>query len=461
MIEVRSPYDNSLVGTVKTVDWNGADKLLNDAHALYLNRGAWPGKYKRIEILRNFSALLSRDSKAMAETASKEGGKPLTDSLVEVKRAINGVEVAISELYNLRGTGIPMGMTEASKGHMAFTVQEPCGVVLAISAFNHPVNLIIHQVVPAIAAGCPVIVKPASATPLSCLKIVDLLYEAGLPKEWCKAVVCSSDVASKMCSDQRLGFITFIGSSKVGWHIRKNLAPGVRCSLEHGGAASAILEPDADIDSALPGLVKAGYYHAGQVCVSLQRLYVHKSIVDNVCEKTTAMVKALKTGDPLDMKTEVGPLINASEVERVDSWIKEAIKAGAELLAGGKRIPGTCYAPTLLLNPPASAKVSCEEVFGPLVSIYEYDKLDDALIAANSLPYEFQSSVYTRNIDTALYAASRIKAKSIMINEHTAFRVDWMPFGGAGMSGMGAGGIGYSMRDMCGEKLLVIKSGAV
>jgi acyl-CoA reductase-like NAD-dependent aldehyde dehydrogenase len=247
----------------------------------------------------------------------------------------------------------------------------------------------------------------------------------------------------------------------VGWKLRNNLAPGADCALEHGGAAPVIVEPDADIDAILPGLVKGGYYHAGQVCVSVQRMFVHKKIMPEVKDKMVAMVTKLRVGDPVDKETEVGPLIKTGAIDRVDAWVKEAVGEGAELLCGGKKISDTCYEPTLLLNPSQKSKCSTEEIFGPVVCLYEYENYRDAIELANSVPFNFQASVYTANLDTALDCVKRLKARAVMVNEHTAFRVDWMPFGGAEMSGLGTGGIGYSMRDMCHEKLMVIKSGMV
>ena len=460
-VKVFAPYDEHLIREIPVTSAEEVDRILDETSGLFNDRSRRLPKYERIKILNNFKKLLSENGVTLARQAAEEGGKPLVDSIVEVNRAINGVDIAIQELGQLRGMEIPMELTESSKNHMAYTRLEPAGVVAAISAFNHPVNLIIHQVIPAVAVGCPVIVKPAAKTPLSCFSVVDLLYKAGLPEEWCRAIICDREVTAKIVSDERIKFVTFIGSAKVGWNLRKNLAPGVNCALEHGGAAPVIVEPDVDIDAVLPGIVKGGYYHAGQVCVSVQRVLVHKKIISEVKDKMTEMVKALKVGDPLDMSTEVGPLIAPREVERVDSWVKEAVADGAELLCGGNRISDTCYEPTLLLNPSQKSKVSTEEVFGPVVSLYEYENYLDAVEIANQVPFSFQAAVYTGSLDIALDCVNRLKAKAVMVNEHTAFRVDWMPFGGAEHSGLGVGGIGYSMRDMCHEKLIVIKSGSV
>ena len=460
-LKVTAPYDGHLIKELPLTSWAEAETMLADAHSLFLDRSRWLPKFERIRILRNFRQLLSDSVEPLARQAAEEGGKPLVDSIIEVNRAVNGVDVAIQELGHLRGMEIPMELNAASKNHMAYTLLEPGGVVLAISAFNHPVNLIIHQVIPAVATGCPVIVKPAAATPLSCFSVIDLLCKAGLPAEWCKAIVCDREVTNKIAADVRVRFLTFIGSAKVGWKLRNSLPPGADCALEHGGAAPVIVEPDADVDAILPGLVKGGYYHAGQVCVSVQRMFIHKKIVSAVKDKMVETVKKLKVGDPVDKTTEVGPLIKPGEVDRVDTWVKEAVSEGAELLCGGSKISDTCYEPTILLNPSLLSKCSAEEIFGPVVCLYEYENYRDAVELANKAPFNFQASIYTADLNTALDCVKRLKAKAVMVNEHTAFRVDWMPFGGAEMSGLGVGGIGYSMRDMCHEKLMVIKSGVV
>ena len=461
ILKVTAPYDGHLIKELPLTSMEDAETILQKAYELHQDPSGLLPKFERIKILKRFGEILSDNIEPLAEQAAEEGGKPLVDSIIEVHRAVNGIEVAIQELGQLRGMEIPMELNEASKKHMAYTMLEPVGVVVAISAFNHPVNLIIHQVLPAVATGCPVIVKPAAATPLSCFSVVEMLYKAGLPEQWCKAIVCDREVTNKIVSDSRIRFVTFIGSAKVGWKLRNSLAPGADCALEHGGAAPVIIEPDSDVDAILPGLVKGGYYHAGQVCVSVQRMFIHKQIMPEVKGKMVEMVKKLKVGDPVDKETEVGPLIKPGEVDRVDEWVKEAVNDGAELLCGGNKISNTCYEPTLLLNPSVESKCSTEEIFGPVVCLYEYENYLDAVELANKVPFNFQAAVYTASLDTALDCVKRLKAKAVMVNEHTAFRVDWMPFGGAEMSGLGVGGIGYSMRDMCHEKLMVIKSGVL
>jgi acyl-CoA reductase-like NAD-dependent aldehyde dehydrogenase len=343
-------------------------------------------------------------------------------------------------------------------GRTAFTQKEPIGVVVAVSAFNHPLNLIVHQVGPAVATGCPVIVKPAADTPLSCLRFVQILREAGLPDAWCQVLVADDrETAEKLVTDSRVGFFSFIGSAKVGWMLRSKLAPGARCALEHGGAAPVLLADPYDQDAAVASIAKGGFYHAGQVCVSVQRVYVPTADVGDFAQALAKTAGKLKVGAPEDSATEVGPLIRHAEVERVASWVEEAVADGAKLLCGGEKISDSCYAPTVLLEPAADAKVSTLEIFGPVVCVYGYDNLADAVQRANALPVAFQAAVFCKNIDTANRLYHDLDASAVMINDHSAFRDDVMPFAGLRESGLGIGGIPYTMEDMQIDKMMVVK----
>ncbi|RLJ15982.1 aldehyde dehydrogenase [bacterium endosymbiont of Escarpia laminata] len=458
-LEITAPYDQSPIATIDTLDEKGVDQALAKAHALFQNRDGWLTAAERIIILRRAGEIMQERAEQLALEAAREGGKPLLDSRVEVARAIDGIQICIETLRTEGGEEIPMGVNAASLGHLAFTRREPIGVVVAVSAFNHPLNLIVHQVGPAVATGCPVIVKPAEDTPLSCMHFIEILLEAGLPEGWVQGLVTSDHkVATKLVTDPRVDFFSFIGSAKVGWWLRSQLYPGTRCALEHGGAAPVIVAADADIDDALPLLAKGGFYHAGQVCVSVQRVFAQRSIARQLAEGLAKEGKAMMVGDPVLEATAIGPLIRPREVERIHEWVAEAVQGGAELLCGGEPISGTCYPATVLLNPPADAKVSTLEVFGPVICVYSYDDLDEALERANSLPYAFQSAIFTKSLETSLRAYRRLNASAVMINQFTAFRVDWMPFAGLRQSGMGVGGIPHSMRDMQVEKMMVIRS---
>jgi len=456
---VRSAFDEKEIGSVLAADEAAVELALSTAHALFHDRKSWLSTEKRIAILKKTAELMASQKEDLARMAASEGGKPLIDSLVEVQRGIEGIECCIETIKNSVGREIPMNLNPASNGKLAFTSREPIGVVAAVSAFNHPLNLIVHQVAPAVAVGCPVIVKPAEDTPLSCMRFVKLLHESGLPEEWCQAFVVNQiPNATKLVTDPRISFFSFIGSAKVGWFLKSQLSPGVHCALEHGGAAPVILDSTADLDTAIPKIVKGGYYHAGQVCVSVQRVFAHASIAEKVAGMIAEKARVLRVGDPTLPDTEVGPIIRRREVERIHEWVQEAVNQGAKLLTGGKKIGETCYEPTLLFNPPDTAKVSLNEIFGPVVCVYSYTDEDDAFKRANNVPFSFQAAVFTKNIDLAMKAYRKLHARAVMVNEHTAFRVDWMPFGGHMQSGLGTGGIPYTIADLHTEKMIVISS---
>jgi len=457
-LKVTRPFDGKLIKEIPYMNEDQVEDALASSYELFQDRSKWIPKYERIKILENTISIMKERVEELTKIAAEEGGKPCVDSKVEVKRAIKGIKIAIEHIGHIKGEEIPMGITRTSTNRIAYTSKEPIGVVTSISAFNHPLNLIIHQTVPAIAVGAPVNIKPALTTPLSCLNFVNILYEAGLPKEWCKAIICERDLSEKLVTDKRVNYLSFIGSPRVGWYLRSKLSPGTRCALEHGGAAPVIVEHDADLDEALKLLVKGGFYHAGQVCVSVQRVFVHESIIEEFSERFKNIVEKLIVGDPLDSKTEVGPLILTSEVDRVTEWVNEAKEKGEKILCGGEKLSESCYAPTVILDPSNDAKVSTLEIFGPVVCLYTYSDRMEAIKRANSLPYAFQAAVFTHNLDVALDTVNRLNATAVMVNDHTAFRVDWMPFGGRDSSGIGMGGIPYSMHEMTREKMMIIKS---
>lgn len=455
-LDVRNPYSDEIITTLNFHSDAEITSFITEAYHVFKNENL--AKTQRISILKKFALLVESNSELLLKTAISEGGKPFVDTQVEIQRAINGIELAIHTLYHFKGEEIPMGLNTASENRRAYTLLEPLGVCLGISAYNHPINLIIHQVIPAIATGCPVLIKPSLKTPLSCKILVDLLYEAGLPKPWCQFVLCKNEQIECLISDKRIRYVSFIGSSNIGWQLRSKLASGTHIALEHGGAAPVIVHEDVDLEPAVKALVKASFYHAGQVCVSAQRIYVHENILEKFLSFFISETKKLKTGNPSDTTTDVGPLITKEELSRVDTWVKEACKNGAELLAGGQKIGETCYEPSVLFEPKESDKISTEEIFGPVVAIYAYTDIQIALNKANQLPFAFQAAIFTKNIDLAFYCIQKLEAKTVLVNEHPAFRVDWMPFGGDQDSGIGIGGIPYTMREMSREKLVVFKN---
>jgi len=456
---VVAPYDLSDIATADLANAEIVEQSLTTAYALYRDRKTWIATHERLAILERTADIMSKRVEELTLEAAREGGKPYLDSKVEVVRAIDGIKLCIETMRTEGGEVIPMGINPASSGKMAFTQNEPIGVVIAVSAFNHPLNLIVHQVAPAIATGCPVIVKPAGDTPISCYRFVEIVREAGLPEEWCQMLVIKdNDIATKLVTDSRVAFFSFIGSAAVGWMLRSKLSAGTRCALEHGGVAPVIVSKDADIDKALPKLVKGAFYHAGQVCVSVQRVFAHESIARQLAEKIADAAKKLTIGDPTKEDTDIGPLIRPNEVVRVSEWVEEAINEGTEVLSGGNVISDTCYSCTVLYNPPESSKVSQKEIFGPVVCVYSYSDIDEAIQRANQLPFSFQAAVFTKDIETATHAYKNLDASAVMVNDHTAFRVDWMPFAGLRESGLGVGGIPHTIKDMQINKMLVLES---
>ncbi len=459
---VTAPFDGAHIATIETGDTTAVEIALSTAYKLFSDKKKWLTAQQRIDILEKAASIMQTRFNELAIEAAREGGKPLADSKVEVARAIDGIKNCVEVIRSEHGEEIPMSRNAASMNRLAFTTREPIGVVAAVSAFNHPLNLAVHQIGPAIAAGCPVIIKPAEDTPLSCFRLINIFYEAGLPEGWCQGIVTTNhEAATKLVTDNRVAFFSFIGSANVGWMLRSKLSPGTRCALEHGGVAPVIVSHDADLDDTVTLLAKAGFYHAGQVCVSVQRVYADKSIARALAERIASAGNNMKIGDPTLLDTEIGPLIRHGETQRIAEWVQDALDKGAELLSGGKKISDSCYPATVLFNPPIDAIISQNEIFGPVICVYEYENIDDAIAQANSLDVAFQAAVFSKNIDTCMHAFKQLDASAVMVNDHTAFRVDWMPFAGLKHSGHGVGGIPHTFKDMQVEKMMVIRSPAL
>jgi acyl-CoA reductase-like NAD-dependent aldehyde dehydrogenase len=456
-LKVVNPYHRGLIGEVPMSDWASADQWIEGAAKLHRHRGGRPAAHERQAILERVQGLMRDRCDELAYQIADEGGKPLVDARVEVARAIDGVGLCIKELLHPASGDVPMDLTAAGAGRLAFVQREPIGPVVAVSAFNHPLNLIVHQVAPAVAVGCPVIVKPADDTPLSARSFVEILYEAGLDEAWCRFIACDIPTAEKLVTDERVAFLSFIGSARVGWMLRSKLAPGTRCALEHGGAAPVIVDESADTDAMIPLLVKGGFYHAGQVCVSVQRIFAPPERARDIADALAQQASNLLVGDAVEESTEVGPLIRPREVVRVEEWLQEAVDGGGTVITGNRRLGDTTFAPTVILDPPTGCRLSTQEIFGPAIAVYSSASLDDSITRANALPWAFQASCFTNRLDHAMKCIQELDASAVMINDHTAFRVDWMPFAGRRQSGYGIGGIGYTMHDMTQDKMAVVK----
>jgi acyl-CoA reductase-like NAD-dependent aldehyde dehydrogenase len=456
-LTIYNPYDQSEIKTIDLHSKTDVENALVTAHKLHSDSNKRQEKYQIKSVLERFKLLMIKNRDLIIKTSCLEGGKPLLDTEIEMIRAIDGVQIALNHISSIKGKEIPMGLNAASMNRTAYTIKEAIGPVVSISAFNHPINLIIHQTITAIAVGAPVIIKPALTTPLTAMLIVDLIHKAGLAREYCQLIVCNNEDAEILACDSRVKYLSFIGSAKVGWYLRSKIAPGTYIALEHGGAAPVIVEEDADIEDMLPLLTKGAFYHAGQVCVSVQRVFVHENILEKVKNGLIQLANKLVIGNPINNTTEIGPLILPRELDRIEKWVNEAIEGGAQLLCGGKRISESLFEATILFNAPMDANVSRKEIFGPVMCIYSFSDREKAITLANAVPFAFQAAVFTKNIDLAYQIARQLNASAVMINDHTAFRVDWMPFGGKDQSGIGIGGIPYTMEDMTTEKLMIIR----
>ena len=453
---VKQAYTGKVLAKLQMHDSAQVDSMLSTAQALHKD-GCLPA-HERIRVLQKLAELVANEHEEFSRLIANEGGKPIRDARVEVTRAVDGIRIAIAEIQNIKGEEILMDRSAAGAGREAFTIMEPIGVVVAVSAFNHPLNLAIHQAIPAIATGCPVIVKPAAVTPLCCLRLAKLVEEAGLPKGWMQVALANRKNSEKLVTDPRVGFFSFIGSAKVGWYLKSKLAPGTRCALEHGGVAPLIFDQYKDEEGFVNGVVKASMYHSGQVCVSVQRVYVPEGRDGEMAQKIADIASKQVVGDAISEDSDLGPLILPKETDRIEAWVGEAINEGATLITGGKRINEVSYEPTVLLNPSKSSKVSTQEIFGPVVCVYGYKDINSAIEDANSLDVSFQSAVFSDDVSLVMDVAKKLEASAVMINDYTTFRVDWMPFAGRKHSGYGIGGIGYTMRDMLEHKMIVIKS---
>jgi acyl-CoA reductase-like NAD-dependent aldehyde dehydrogenase len=455
--EVKNPYNQEVIDKLPKPTKEEINQCFIASELAFKNYMKKMPAYERSEILFKVANLIDQNAEELSKLIATEGGKPLKDSRIEVKRAINTVKMSAMEALSLNGEQISMDRAKGSENHFAFTIRQSIGPVLAISAFNHPVNLICHQVATAIAAGNSVILKPAEKTPLSARKIVDYFYQAGLKENALQFLLLNGSETSEVISRDEIRYVSFIGNADIGWSIRRKVKPGVKVMLEHGGTAASVIAPDVDFNKVIPTLTKGAFYHSGQVCVSTQLVFIHRDIYDNFIESLKEYVQQLKTGDALSETTDCGPLITSAVVEKMKFIVADAVKNGANILVGGNSLPNQCFEPTLLENVTANMLAYKEEVFGPILSIIKFSDIDEVIREINNSNFAFQTSIFTKDINLALYYAKNIDQKACIINDSTAFRVDWMPFGGYKESGFGTGGIKYAIHDMTEEKLIVIK----
>jgi len=453
-MEVRSPYDGAVVGAVDEHTAADVDRAVEQSLAA-LDNGPLPA-HRRAEILDAAARLLHERQEDFARTIAAESAKPIKTARTEAARAVSTFTFAAAAARTLTGHVVPMDAADVGEGKVAFTLRKPIGVVGGISPFNFPLNLVAHKVAPAIAAGCPLVLKPASQTPLSAVKLARLLIgDCGLPPEWLHVLPGpAKEVGARIVEHPDIAMITFTGSGEVGWSIREQ-APRKKVSLELGNNSPVVIEADGDWRTAAKKIATAGFSHAGQSCISTQRVYVHESVVEVFLAELVPAVEALRVGDPMDDDTDVSALISADDAERVATWIEEAEQAGAKVAAGGTR-DGNVVAPTVLTNVSAEMKVCRDEVFGPVVAVQSYAEFDEALRLADDTRYGLQAAVFTSDIDKALRAADRLHFGGVLVNEVPTFRADQMPYGGVRASGNTKEGPAYAIREMTEERLVVI-----
>jgi acyl-CoA reductase-like NAD-dependent aldehyde dehydrogenase len=448
-LDVTSPYSGELVGRVAKGGRAEAQRAV-DAAARALE-SPLPA-HKRAEILVKVAGLIGRRHEEVARTISDESGKPIKTARVEASRAMSTYTFAAVEARKLGGEMVPMDAAQAGEGKLAFTVRKPIGVVGAISPFNFPCNLVAHKLAPALAAGCPVVLKPASATPLSALLLAELEHEAGLPAGWLNVLVGpASEIGDILVEDERVKLITFTGSGEVGWNLQER-APRKRVKLELGNSTPVIVADDADVEAAAAKLAANAFSFAGQSCISVQRIYVHRSCLDAFLDAFVPKVEALKVGDPADDETDVGPVIDEDARTRLREWISES---GGEQRAGGEQ--DGLLKPTVLVNVPDDARISCDEAFGPVVVVNPFDTFDEAVDRANGTRFGLQAGIFTRSLDGALDAADRLEFGGVVVNEAPTFRSDQMPYGGVKSSGNTKEGPAWAVREMTEERLVVIQ----
>ncbi len=452
-VDVASPYDGSLVARVAKA---GAAETRAALDAAARAMESPLPAHKRAEILVRVAGALGRRADEAARQISAEAGKPLKAARVEVARAMSTYTMAAVEARTLAGEMVPMDASQAGEGKLAFTMRLPLGIVGAISPFNFPLNLVAHKIAPALAAGCAVVLKPASQTPLSALLLAELEHDAGLPPGWLNVVVGpSSEIGDVIVEDERVKLITFTGSGAVGWGIRER-APRKRVGLELGNATPVIVEADADVEDAATRCAANAFSFAGQSCISVQRIYVHRDVYDDFRARFVPKVEALRLGDPADEDTDVGPLISPAERDRVLSWIEQAREGGATILTGGT-LEGELLRPTVVERPHPAAHLSCDEAFGPVCTMQPYDSLDEAIALANATRYGLQAGIFTASLRSAIRASRALEFGGVTVNEAPTFRADQMPYGGVKDSGNTREGPAWAVREMTEERLVVIQ----
>ena len=412
--------------------------------------------YARAAALSKVAGILADRQEEMARTITAEAGKPITDSRREVSRATQTFMVASEEAKRIPGEVIPLDLTPGTENYLGIARRVPIGPVLGITPFNFPLNLVAHKVAPCLAAGNPIVLKPAPQTPLTALLLGEIVLQAGLPAGALSVVPCENAVAEQMVADSRFKMLSFTGSVSVGWMLKSKCGKK-RIALELGGNAGVIVEPDADLDVAAQRCVTGGFVYAGQTCISVQRVFAHETVYAHFLEKALARTEMVIVGDPMDERTVIGPLIDEAAARRIEEWIGEAVARGARIRAGGKR-SGSLVEATVLTDVTPDMKISCREVFGPVITVTPYQKFNEAITALNDSDFGLQAGVFTQDLNKIFDAYRDLDVGAVLANEIPTFRVDHMPYGGIKDSGLGREGVRYTIEEMTELKLLVLNT---
>jgi acyl-CoA reductase-like NAD-dependent aldehyde dehydrogenase len=452
-IPVENPYDRSVIDTVPRADRGDVERALESAVRGARVMAKLSG-YDRHRILHKAAELIAARQEELGRLISTEEGKILAEGRLEANRAVETILGSAEEAKRIHGETVPVDAAPGAAGRLAFTLRVPCGVVVAISPFNFPLNLVCHKVGPALAGGNAVIVKPATDTPLSALKLTEILLEAGLPAEGIQCLTGSGgEIGDLLCADRRVRKITFTGSRDVGEHICK-VAGLKKVTVELGSNAPLIVMPDADLDRVAQAVAATGYANAGQVCISTQRVLATGRVYGDLLDALAPRVQALRLGNQLDESVQVGPMVREREAERVDAWVQEAVRAGARVVTGGRR-QGALYAPTILADVRPDMRVSCDELFGPAVAVTRVTDIEEALALANDSRYGLAAGIFTENLDWAFRFAREAQAGNLHVNWGPQWRADLMPYGGLKESGFGKEGPAYALEEMTELKMVV------
>ncbi|HJS20837.1 MAG TPA: aldehyde dehydrogenase family protein [Anaerolineales bacterium] len=454
-LEVKNKYDGSTVGILPTASREDVDNAINAAERAEDVMAELPA-HKRADILLKTAALIRERSDDLAKTIAAEAGKALKFARAEVDRASSTFTIAAEEAKRLHGETIPLDAVPAGEGYFGFWTRRPVGVIAAISPFNFPLNLVAHKVAPALASGNTLVLKPATTTPLAAVKLCQILMDAGLPPGGINLVVGSGGTVGEwLITDPRVDKITFTGSPDVGGHIL-SVAGIKKVTLELGNTSPVVVAPDADLDFVAKRCAVGAFYNSGQVCISVQRIYSQKQIYEPFSEKFIKATEAMVVGDPLDERVDVGPMIDANEVDRIEGWVNEAATSGAKVLTGGRR-DGMVYYPTVLTGVNNDMKVVAEEVFAPVASVISSDDFESALQEANDSKFGLQVGVFTKDIDRVFRAIKRLNFGGVIVNDTPNFRADHMPYGGNRQSGLGREGVRFAMEDMTNIQMVAIR----